>query len=324
MRVCLGVDTSCYMTSAALCRLDTGRTSGFFCDHRSLRKPLAVRPGERGLQQSEALFQHVRQLPALIEELLAPCAEAQIAAVCASVKPRPAEDSYMPVFKAGEGAARAIASALRVPFFETSHQEGHLRAALVGTSLTPGDSFVAVHLSGGTTEVLHVHGGRVMPLLSTADLHAGQLIDRVGVAMGLPFPAGPALEALAMRGQSESRIPVSVDESGCHFSGAEAQAMRWIASGELSREEIAAEVFSAVARTVARLLLLSHERTGERSLLLSGGVASSSLIREQIRERLMRRNRSLTLHAARPDLSGDNAVGVALIGASRAVNTAIE
>ncbi len=122
MKAVLGIDTSCYTTSAALVSLD-GRILA------SARRLLTVREGERGLQQSQGLFQHVKNLPDMIEQVMRQDT-ADICAVCASVRPRPVEESYMPVFRAGESQARAAASLLRVPFYPASHQEGHVQAAL--------------------------------------------------------------------------------------------------------------------------------------------------------------------------------------------------
>lgn len=311
MKACLGLDTSCYTTSVALCGAAIGAAEGPFFQERQL---LTVPMGSRGLMQSEGVFQHVSRLPGLIESLLAAHPEMEIAAVCASTRPRPDEDSYMPVFRVGGGTGRAVAAALRAPFYETTHQQGHLRAARVDTSLPANAACLALHLSGGTTEVLRAEGLAVTLLGGTKDLHAGQLIDRVGVAMGLAFPSGPYLERLAEKGRAESRLTASVQGLDCHFSGAETQALRWLAAGELSQEDIAAEVFSCVARTVARVIVAGCEQEGLTDALLGGGVASSSRIRAEVSARVAKRNRSIRLHFARPELSGDNAVGVALIG----------
>lgn len=310
MKVALGVDTSCYTTSVALCCPQDGDADGFF----QLRRPLAVREGARGLMQSEMVFQHVRNLPPLVENIMRAHPEAELIAASASVRPRPGDASYMPAFCVGEGFARGIAAAMGIRYVETTHQEGHIRAALVGTGLSEADSFLALHLSGGTTEMLCVSAGKLSMLGGTGDLSAGQLIDRVGVAMGLPFPAGASMSRLAEAGKAESRLKVAMDGCGCHFSGAEAQALRWLSSGELPKEDIAAEVLGVVARTVARMIQAGAERTGLCDALLSGGVASSGWIGREVRERLAKRNHTIRLHIARPDLSGDNAVGVAMIG----------
>ncbi len=314
MRACLGIDTSCYTTSAALCCSESSAGAGRFFQERALLK---VSQGERGLIQSQGVFQHIKKLPEILESLLNAHLDVAVASVCVSDKPRPVESSYMPVFLVGVSTARALAAALQVPLYCTTHQEGHIRAARVGTGLRVDKPFVAVHLSGGTTEILRVEGENVRLLGGTLDLHAGQLIDRVGVAMGLPFPSGPHLERLAMVGNAASRLSSSLDGLSCHFSGAEAQSTRWLKAQSLSREDIAAEIFSCVARTVSHLVVEACGQNGISEVLLGGGIISSALIRAEIAERVASRNHRISLHYAKPELAGDNAVGVALIGMER-------
>lgn len=301
----LGLDTSCYTTSAALCSPGA--------EPRQARRLLPVPAGERGLRQSEAVFAHVRQLSEMVESVMKD-ADEPISCVCASIAPRADADSYMPVFQVGETVGRAVAAALHVPFYQTSHQQGHVQAARFGTALTA-ERFIALHLSGGTTDVLLAEGDGLTALGTSVDLHAGQLVDRIGVALGLPFPAGPYLEALARQGESKNAVPVSMEKSGlrCHLSGAEAQLMRMIAAGE-TKENVAAEVYSVLCRTVLRLLSGARDETGVSDMLLAGGVASSALLREMLLQRNRQRRLGLQLHFGRPEFSGDNAVGVALIG----------
>lgn len=309
MRAVLGFDTSCYTTSVAAVSWDGQILS-------SRRRLLHVPMGERGLQQSEGLFQHVAALPELLQEAMHDLSGCEVAAVCASTRPRPAEASYMPVFKAGESHARAAASLLRVPFFSVSHQEGHVRAARVDSGLDA-EKFLALHLSGGTTELLGVRDGGLSLLGGSLDLHAGQLIDRVGVRIGLSFPAGPALERLAMRGQACERLGVSIRGLNCSLSGAETKILRLIDAGNISPEDAAAEVFSLLARSILRMLTAAVEQTGMRKALLAGGVASSAYLRRLLTERVQRRRLKVELYFARPELAGDNAVGVALLGLER-------
>lgn len=308
MSAVLGIDTSCYTTSAALVSVE-GELLG------SARRLLTVGEGERGLQQSQGLFQHVKNLPDMIGQVMqgAP----QICAVCASVRPRPAEESYMPVFRAGESQARAAAALLRVPFYPVSHQEGHVRAAMVDAGIDAGRPFLALHLSGGTTEILLADQGRLTLLGGSLDLHAGQLVDRTGVRMGLGFPAGPALEKLAMQAAPQGLLGVSIKGTSCNLAGAENKIERWLAQGELSREQIAAEVFDFLCRTIERMIENACEATGARQALLAGGVASSMLLRGMLNVRAKKRRLNCRLHYAHPELSGDNAVGVALLGAER-------
>lgn len=308
MSAVLGIDTSCYTTSAALVSVE-GELLG------SARRLLTVGEGERGLQQSQGLFQHVKNLPDMIGQVMqgAP----QICAVCASVRPRPAEESYMPVFRAGESQARAAAALLRVPFYPVSHQEGHVRAAMVDAGIDAGRPFLALHLSGGTTEILLADQGRLTLLGGSLDLHAGQLVDRTGVRMGLGFPAGPALEKLAMQAAPQGLLGVSIKGTSCNLAGAENKIERWLAQGEISREQIAAEVFDFLCRTIERMIENACEATGARQALLAGGVASSTLLRSMLNVRAKKRRLNCRLHYAHPELSGDNAVGVALLGAER-------
>jgi N6-L-threonylcarbamoyladenine synthase len=306
MSMVLGLDTSCYTTSLALAQ--DGRLIA------QQRRLLKVEKGERGLQQSAGVFQHMKNLPDLMEALFKETGPVEIEAVCASARPRPNEDSYMPVFLAGVGLARSVAALKGVPLRLTSHQQGHVRAAMVDAGLPEGEPFLAVHLSGGTTELLRVDGLNIDLLGGSKDLHAGQFVDRAGVKMGLGFPAGPELERLAMQGSAQSVLPSWVRGMDCSFSGAETQIQRLIERGEHSREDLAAEVFSCIARTLAKMLGQAVRQTGLKHILLSGGVASSTYLREIFPGRMARERVGAKLHWGRPELSGDNAAGVALIG----------
>ena len=147
----LGIDTSNYKTSLALVGQEDIRLD--------LRKFLEVKPGERGLRQSEALFQHVRNLPELFEEVRSDLdmhGGAEISAVAFSSRPRPVEGSYMPCFIAGESFGRSLAAMLDVPAISFSHQEGHLEAIKAFTEMSYIDHFIACHFSGGTCEILYV------------------------------------------------------------------------------------------------------------------------------------------------------------------------
>ena len=307
MNVIVGLDTSCYTTSCAAVSLD-GEVLA------SCRKLLPVRQGQRGLRQSEAVFAHVRQLPELMEQLGNIIKGHQIVAVCASGRPRDAEDSYMPVFTVGEAHGRAIAAMLGIPCFFSTHQRGHIAAAKIDSGIRDKD-FLAVHLSGGTTEILALRGSSLDLLGGTLDLHAGQLVDRCGVAMGMSFPSGPSLEALAVSGQAFSQIPVSMEnrDLGCHFSGAEARVKKWLQDGRMTQPDIAMEIYDFLARTIARLVIAGKRETGLSSVLIAGGVASSGLFRKLVTERILKKEEMMVCFG-KPEYSGDNAVGAAMIG----------
>lgn len=144
----LGIDTSNYKTSIAV----VDREKHIICD---LRRFLTVKQGERGLRQSDALFQHIQNLPELMEEMRAKF-DGKISAIACSFRPRPEASSYMPVFLAGSGFARSAAAAMNVPLVGFSHQEGHMEAIRAYSSFQTVDRFLACHFSGGTCEVLDV------------------------------------------------------------------------------------------------------------------------------------------------------------------------
>jgi len=310
-RIVIGLDTSCYTTSVAAVTVE-GQVLA------SCRKLLPVKEGERGLRQSEAVFIHVRQLPERLEELGGYVKGHQIVAVCASRQPRDEEESYMPVFQVGDAHARGLAAMLGVPCFASTHQRGHVAAAMVESGIEQGD-LLAVHLSGGTTELLALRGEKLTLMGGTLDLHAGQLVDRVGVALGLPFPAGPHLEKLAVQGKSEAKLPANMADQDlhCHFSGAETQVQRWIRQGDMRPEDMAREVYDLLARTVSRMILAGSRDTGIRQVLIAGGVASSALFRQMVTERIHKKDKDFRVCFGKPEYSGDNAVGAALIGARK-------
>lgn len=310
MKAILALDTSCYTTSVCLIGID-----GALIAHE--RVLLKVKEGTRGLRQSEGVFQHVENLPGLFSAL----PEAEIAGVCVSVKPRPCEGSYMPVFTVGSSFGRSVAAVLGVPFYETTHQEGHVMAGIRSCGWTPQGRFLCLHLSGGTTELLAVRpredGFDIEIAGQGADLHAGQLIDRVGLGLGYPFPAGKFMDGAALSyAQNGGEIPLvktTLDGSDVHFSGAEAQAQRLISEGT-PKEAVAAAVLDALTRMVDKWVWRAVQRTGCREVLLAGGVAASAYMRRHLPDRLAKRSGEIEVHFAAPEWSTDNAIGVAHLG----------
>ena len=317
--VFLGVDTSCYTTSLAV----ADRQGRLLADKRRL---LPVAAGARGLRQSEGVFHHVRQLPQVMTELSEaldfPLKE-RLAGIAASVSPCRHKDSYMPVFRTGESLAKSLSAAFDVPFMATTHQEGHLMAALWSLEETLAPPFFAYHLSGGTTELLLVEALEKRPrfgfsyqiIARSLDLPAGQLVDRTGVTLGLPFPSGPHLEGLSKElGEALPKysIPTFCREGNVSFSGAEAWVLRAKRAG-LPPAQIARSVEHAIAGSLEKSLSQALERYPVRGAVLMGGVAANGYIRQRLDKRLKGR---LPCYFAQPRYSSDNAVGVALLGAA--------
>lgn len=270
-----------------------------------------MKEGELGLRQSDALFHHVRQLPEVLEGLLAG-EEGRPLAVCVSDRPRSLPDSYMPCFLAGKTVGQAVARVNGIPFFTTSHQNGHLAAALwsAGRLDLLERPFLAFHVSGGTFEVLRVEPSREgvfapVILAGTRDISAGQLIDRVGQLLGLGFPAGPRLEELALRGKWEKKMAPAFRGKDCCLSGMENKARQLLAQGTCP-EDLCRFVLEHIAAVLCRMAEDALAE-GELPLVFSGGVMSNSILRERLSERFC-------CSFATPEFSADNAAGVALIG----------
>jgi N6-L-threonylcarbamoyladenine synthase len=304
----LALDTSCYTTSLAVLDND-GR---LLADKRRL---LPVKQGFKGLRQSDALFQHMRAMPGLLEEALAGFSQLKIRAVAAANRPRPRQGSYMPVFLAGEEAARLLSLAWACPCHYFSHQEGHIAAALWSLGLKWQEPFLAALLSGGTSEILLVlpkEDGFDIEIAGGCDLPAGQFIDRVGVALGLPCPAGPALEQLALSAPPAAlRLKGSVRGAQMSFSGPESAAQRLIAQG-VDAAALAQAVLGNIGQGVSQALQAAAAAHNCNRLLITGGVAANSLIRAQVEAN----TGSLSVHFAPPAYAGDNAVGIAVLAAA--------
>ena len=231
-----------------------------------------------------------------------------------SVRPRPVEGSYMPVFTAGRGAAVTIASALDIPCYAFSHQEGHVAAAAKDQLPEDTDPFLVFHFSGGTTEGLLARrtraGYQLEKVAATKDLAFGQVIDRVGVALGWPFPAGEYVDRAAMACQTpgEPLARLRVVGGGINLSGIESQAQRRIQAGE-APEVLCRAVMDAVCEGVRKLTAWAAEETGVRRVLLSGGVSSSQYLRASLHA-----EEKLQVWFGEPSLCQDNAVGIALLG----------
>ena len=294
----LGIDTSNYTTSAAAF---DGR------DGVNRSRLLDVAPGQLGLRQSDALFSHVKRLPVLMEQLFSAVSPGEIQAVAVSTRPRAVEGSYMPCFLAGVAVAKSLAAALGVPCHEVSHQQGHVAAALwsAGRMDLMDRPHLAWHLSGGTTELLSItpegKNVRAEKIGGTSDISAGQIMDRTGKLLALPFPAGKALDQLS---QGVEVKPFRVKTQGLTFSlsGLENQVAAFYQRTN-SPEETAAFAVSSVCDVVLRTTREAQKQYPGLEVVFSGGVASNVTLRRVC---------GFGVFAA-PQFSTDNAMGVAVL-----------
>ena len=302
----VGIDTSNYTTSFAVCD-ENGRVIA------NIKKMLDVKEGERGLRQSDAVFSHVKNFPIISEEIRKAIVGYRISALGVSDKPRDREDSYMPCFMTGVSVAEVLAASLNVPLYRFSHQSGHVMASLYSCKNAEqllNGSFIAFHVSGGTTEALHVspssRGFDVEIVADTADISAGQAIDRTGVLMGMRFPCGRELEKYALAySEKLPAVKTCIKDGRCNLSGLENIAKE-LYSKTQDKALVSAYVLEFIGKTLDGMTDLVRERYPKLPIVYAGGVMSNKLLQNKL-------SKYESTYFAEPQYSADNAAGIALL-----------
>ena len=297
----IGFDTSNYTTSVAW----FDGTDGENCS-----KLLPVKQGELGLRQSDAVFAHIKSLPELSGRLFSNIDPASIQAVGVSTKPRAVEGSYMPCFMVGYTHAKTLADLLKVPLIEVSHQQGHVAASLWSAKRLDlmDTAHLAWHLSGGTTELLLVEpegkNVRCSRIGGTTDISAGQLIDRTGQLLQLPFPSGKHLDILRADAELTETFQVKCQAMEFSLSGVQNKVQQFHQRVQ-SPAETAAYALRCVSAAVYRATQNALKAYPGLPVVFSGGVASNSLLRSVMQP--------LDPLFCAPEYSTDNAMGVAVL-----------
>ena len=297
----IGIDTSNYTTSVAF----FDGTQGENCS-----KLLPVKAGELGLRQSDAVFAHIKGLPELSGRLFSHIRAEEITAVGVSTRPRAVDGSYMPCFLVGYSHAKLLADAFHVPLVEVSHQQGHVAASLwsAGHLELMSQPHLAWHLSGGTTELLLVEPqGRTVQCTKiggTSDISAGQLIDRTGQLLGLPFPSGKQLDEISRHAVGTDFFRVKCDHMTFSLSGVQNKVQKHYANCG-NAGETAAYTLRCIASGVALATQQARNEYPGLRVVFSGGVASNSLLRQILAP--------FDPIFAQPQFSTDNAMGVAVL-----------
>ena len=300
----LGIDTSNYTTSVALYNDEDNSVV-------NLKQLLPVKSGEKGIRQSDAVFHHTVQLPQLIKSAF-DGKKIKIEGVGVSTKPCNVDNSYMPCFLTGVSVATAIASALNVPMYEFSHQDGHVVAALYSSEKLDliNERFIAFHVSGGTSQALFVEPDdkyfKTTLISDSLDLKAGQAVDRVGVMLGLNFPCGPELEKLALQSSAEYKKIKVFRRDGCFsLSGVENKCKKMFDDGE-NPADIALYCLNYIHSALEDSVIEIVDTYGSLPIVFSGGVMSNTIIRNRLKERF-------DAYFAEPQYSSDNACGIAIL-----------
>ena len=310
-RIIIGIDTSCYTTSIAAITLN--REIVF-----NEKIMLNVKNGERGLRQSDAVFQHIKNFGEISERLKKHIHKKgyKVEMICASAKPRDVEESYMPVFEVGKNFAKTMAAIFDCEMLETTHQENHIAESLYGCDKEDLERFISVHMSGGTMEILLTEKGdkgyKTEIVGGTKDISFGQLIDRVGVKMGYDFPAGKYVDenALLCKEEVASGLKTSVKDGYMNISGLENQVYKLME--EKDKYYVSKAVMNAAIKSLEKALRFVCDKYSIEDVVFVGGVASSKYISEKLSKKLQRNNiNSFFTDGA---YSSDNACGCAIIG----------
>ncbi len=296
----LGIDTSNYASSAAYLE----------GDNLISEKELITLESGIGLRQSDCVFIHSKNLNKVIERLFANC-DCRISGIGYSKTPRDNANSYMPAFVVGTNVALSIGAVLKVPTYFFSHQAGHIAAAIYGSGGFEllDKEFLAVHLSGGTTDLLRVSPCEenifcIERIGGTLDLMAGQAVDRVAAMLSLPFPGGVQLSMLAAKSDERFKIKPFVKGNNISLSGVENKCSDMKRDG--ARDADIAKFCIDYINISIKEMLISATREYNLPVLATGGVLANETIKTMVET-------DFNGYVAPPKFSGDSAIGPAFL-----------
>jgi N6-L-threonylcarbamoyladenine synthase len=283
----LGIETSCDETGVAVYA-----TEGGLLGH-AVYSQVATHARFGGVVPELASRDHVRKLAPMVAQLLADLglSRSEIDAVAYTAGP-----GLAGALLVGAGFARALAWSLEVPAIGVHHMEGHLLAPMIEDE-APGFPFVALLVSGGHTQLVEVTAvGEYRLLGESIDDAAGEAFDKTAKLLGLGYPGGPAVSALARNGDPKRfRFPRPMtDRPGLEFSfsGLKTFAMTTLreaaddngALSDATRADIARAFEDAVVDTLAIKCRRAVEQTGSRALVMAGGVSANRSLRARVDE----------------------------------------
>ena len=316
----LGIETSCDETGVAVYDTASGLRA------HALYSQIALHAQYGGVVPELASRDHVRKLLPLIRQTLAAAGMGvhELDGVAYTAGP-----GLAGALLVGAGVARALAWALDVPAVGVHHMEGHLLAPLLEddpddpTRARPQPPFVALLVSGGHTQLIAVEAiGRYRLLGETLDDAAGEAFDKTAKMMGLPYPGGPQLAALAAHGRAGAfrfTRPMT-DRPGLDFSfsGLKTQVLlAWRNSdqSDATRADIARGFEDAVVDTLAIKCGRALDASDGDTLVVAGGVGANARLRARLAEMAAQRGGRVCF--PRPAFCTDNGAMIAFAGALR-------
>jgi N6-L-threonylcarbamoyladenine synthase len=317
--IVLGIESSCDETGVALVESRVGELP--VLRSQALHSQIRMHQAYGGVVPELASRDHVRRVLPLLESALADAAldKADIDVVAFTRGP-----GLAGALLVGAGVACALAASLGKPTLGVHHLEGHLMSPFLSAD-PPAFPFIALLVSGGHTQLMRVDGVGSYELLGeTIDDAAGEAFDKSAKLLGLGYPGGPALAALATRGDPESvALPRPLLNSGnldFSFAGLKTAVMTAVrklgpAPTEQQRADLAASTQAAICEVLVKKSLRALQQTRLSRLVVAGGVGANARLREQLDAAAVRRG--LRVHYPELALCTDNGAMIALAGALR-------
>jgi N6-L-threonylcarbamoyladenine synthase len=313
--ITLGIETSCDETAVAVVE------DGFRVRSNLIARQEHLHERYGGVVPEVAARAHVEALNPLMERALS---QAEVGfrgldGVAVTVGP-----GLVGALLVGMAAAKAVSLAAGVPFVGVNHLEGHIWANFLEHG-EPDPPYVALVVSGGHTMLVHMPEVHRHELLGqTLDDAAGEAFDKVARLLGLGFPGGPALDAMASDGDPNAiRFPRAMEGSGdldFSMSGLKTAVLRYLRSEEaagrdVSLPDVAASFQEAIVDVQVTKTIRAAKDRGVETVLLGGGVVANT----RLRDRMAGDGRAEGLSVLYPslDLCTDNAAMIACVGAAR-------
>lgn len=311
----LGIDTSCDDTSAAV--LVDGRK----VLSNVINSQIKLHHVYGGVVPELASREHIRNIAPVVDEALsrAQVGMDDIDGIAVTIGP-----GLIGSLLVGLYYAKGLAMARNIPLVGVNHLEGHILSILLEDD-PPDFPFVALTVSGGHTSLYHVTGlGQYAQMGQTLDDAAGEAYDKIAKILGLGYPGGAVIEALASTGDKDRinfpRAQISLDSLDFSFSGLKTAVSMYInkwkqnekQQAEVRKEDIAASFQEAVIDVLAQKFLRAAEKAGVKSLALAGGVACNKALRQRLTEEADARG--MKLYYPRPAYCTDNGAMIALTG----------
>ncbi|MDT5278810.1 MAG: tRNA N6-adenosine threonylcarbamoyltransferase [Mycobacterium sp.] len=313
MTIILAIESSCDETGVGIARLDDDGTVTLLADEVASSVDEHARFG--GVVPEIASRAHLEALGPTMRRALNTANVDKPDIVAATIGP-----GLAGALLVGVAAAKAYSAAWQVPFYAVNHLGGHLAADVYDHGPLP--ESVGLLVSGGHTNLLHVRslGEPIIELGSTVDDAAGEAYDKVARLLGLGYPGGQVLDHLAREGDRDAIVfPRGMtgprdDPHAFSFSGLKTAVARYVEGNpDASRADIAAGFQEAVADVLTRKAVRAATELGVSTLLIAGGVAANSRLRELAAQRC--RAAGLTLRIPRPRLCTDNGAMIASFAA---------